>query len=82
LTVVAVNLDSKRTNADKFLAQHPVTFKIAFDSMGSTAKVYKIKGMPSSYLINRLGNIVSSHIGFQEKETKKIEKEIVDQLGQ
>ncbi len=81
LVVLAVNLDSKAESADKFLAQHPTSFSIAFDPSGSTPKAYHVKGMPSSFLIDREGNIVSTHIGFQEKDTKSLEQQVVELLG-
>jgi cytochrome c biogenesis protein CcmG/thiol:disulfide interchange protein DsbE len=80
LTVVAVNLDSKQENADKFLDNHPASFHVAFDPAGKVAKSYKVKGMPSSYLIDRAGQIVESHIGFREKEAAPLEKKIVELL--
>ena len=81
LVVVAVDLDSKPESADKFLANHPVDFSIAFDPSGSVAKLYNVKAMPSSYIIDREGNIASTHTGFLEKDTKTLEKQVVEQLG-
>ncbi len=50
--MVGVNVDKKRTDADKFLAQIPASFTIAFDEAGTTPSAYGVKGMPSSYLID------------------------------
>ena len=51
--VVGVNVDKKRTDADKFLAQTPGAFTVAFDEAGATPGAYGVKGMPSSYLDRR-----------------------------
>jgi peroxiredoxin len=81
LVVVAVNLDTKPESLDKFLAKLSVSFAIAFDPAGSVAKAYKVKAMPSSYIIDREGNIASTQIGFQEKDAKTLEKQVVELLG-
>jgi len=82
LTIIAVNLDTKQESLDKFLTKHPAHFAVAFDPGGTVAGLYQIKGMPSSFLIDRQGNIVSSHIGFLEKDTKSLEERIADLLKQ
>ena len=51
--IVAVNLDKDKKLADIFLKEMDVNFKIAFDKTGESASKYKVKGMPSSYLIGR-----------------------------
>ena len=38
LQIVAVNVDAKRADADKFLEQVPASFSIAFDSQGDTPR--------------------------------------------
>jgi thiol-disulfide isomerase/thioredoxin len=81
LLVVAVNLDANSESADKFLAKHPVDFAVVFDPSGSVAKAYELKGMPSSYIIDQEGNVVSTHIGFQEKDAKTLENQLVELLG-
>jgi len=36
----------------------------------------KLKGMPSSFLINAKGDIVSAHVGFTDKKKSLYEQEI------
>ncbi len=74
--VVAVNLDKERKLADEFLQVMDVNFKVAFDESGESASRYKLKGMPSSYLIGRDGKLYASHIGFREKDKAKLEQAI------
>ena len=77
LVVIAVNLDEDRSQAEQFLREHPAQFKIIFDPEGKLAETYKVQGMPSSYLFDRNGKLIYSHIGFKEREanvlTDKIE---------
>ncbi len=65
LTVIAVNLDTDRADADKFLAQFKPTFDVRFDPKGEFAELYKIEGMPSSVLIDRHGVKRFTHVGFR-----------------
>ena len=65
LTVVAVNLDTDRAAADRFLVQFHPTFDVRFDPSGELAEVYKVQGMPSSVLIDRHGVARFTHVGFR-----------------
>lgn len=76
LTIIAVNLDKKRDVIDKFLKRTPADFTIAFDPGGQLAKSYKLVGMPSSYLIDRMGHIHETHVGFRKKDQAKLEAKI------
>lgn len=74
--VIAVNVDAKQEDAKKFLAQVQGNFKILYDSNGLTPKLYGVKGMPTSYLIDKNGRVVFEHQGFNQSKTNLIEKEI------
>jgi len=78
--ILAVNLDAKRDDADKFLAEVPAQFTLAFDAKGDSAKRFEIKGMPSSYLIGRDGKVVAAHKGFKEQDRKDLEMRISQAL--
>jgi len=79
--VIAVNLDKDQALARKFLINNPARFEIGYDPEGSIASQLKVKGMPSSFLIDRNGNIKSSHVGFLEKDTGEMEKKIIELLS-
>ena len=79
--IVAVNLDAKRDDADKFLAEVPARFTVAFDAKGESAKRFDVKGMPSSYLIGRDGKVVALHKGFKEEDRKALDAGIAQALA-
>ena len=79
--IVAVNLDKDRKLADEFLKEMDVNFKVAFDEAGKSASEYKLRGMPSSYLIGRDGKVYASHIGFREKDKEQLEQAIKNLLN-
>lgn len=81
LEIIAVNLDKNRKLAEAFLENMDVNFQIAFDPKGDSATTYKLRGMPSSYLIGRDGKLYATHIGFREKDKPKMEQAIKQLLG-
>jgi len=76
LQIVGINLDSKRADADKFLAEVPATFVLAFDAQGDTPKRYGIKGMPTSVLIGPDGKVLMVHAGFKAEQRDELERQI------
>lgn len=81
LTVLSVNLDHNRNLANQFLAQIPADFPIIFDPKGLIARKFKLKGMPSSFLIDRSGTLVSAHVGFNQEKSLAYEQEIIRLLN-
>ena len=82
LQIVAVNVDAKRADADKFLAEVPAQFTIGFDPKGDSPKRFQIKGMPSSVLVGPTGKVVQVHAGFRPEDRKAQEDAIVAALAQ
>lgn len=82
LKVIAINLDQKREDALGFLKKLDPKFAIAYDPDGKIAEAYKVKGMPSSYLIDQRGRIVVSHVGFRASDKEKLESQIEKLIAQ
>jgi thiol-disulfide isomerase/thioredoxin len=81
LVVVGINVDKKRADADKFLAQNPAGFTIAFDEAGTTPSAYAVQGMPSSYLIDSKGNVTYVERGFLDEHKAELEQRIAALVG-
>ena len=75
-TVITINLDAETDAMQHFLQKMPVKFDIYHDPSGGIAEKFGLEGMPTSYLIDADGNIVSKHIGFQSKRVESYEREI------
>ena len=73
LTIVAIDLDKNLDSADAFLAEFPAPFTLAFDPAGRTAEAYRVAAMPSSFLIDRAGNIVHTQTGFDPRKADAAE---------
>ena len=76
LRVVAVSVDARRADAEKFLASMPVEFTVAFDPAGDTPRAYAIRAMPSSFLIGTDGRVLHSHAGFRDADKPDLEQRI------
>jgi len=76
LEIVAISLDQKRDLIENFLKSHKASFTILQDSEGGTAEAFKVKGMPSSYLVDRKGNIRVRHAGFNDDDKAELESQI------
>jgi cytochrome c biogenesis protein CcmG, thiol:disulfide interchange protein DsbE len=85
LKIVGINVDTKRADADKFLAEFPAKFALAFDDKGITPKAYRSKtmkgGMPFSALIKPDGTVAWTHEGFDKTEIKALEEKIVQAVA-
>ena len=64
LTVLAINVDRDRADADRFLKIFHPEFEIRFDPEGSWAEEFKVSGMPTSVIIDRHGAVRFTHVGF------------------
>jgi thiol-disulfide isomerase/thioredoxin len=81
LRIVGVNLDSQPADAQRFLAQLPAQFTLAFDPSAEIARRFALKAMPSSVLLGADGKVLAVHAGFREEDTGPLEARIAAALG-
>jgi peroxiredoxin/Cu/Ag efflux protein CusF len=64
LEVLAVNLDAATTSkVQAFVDELGVTFRVGLDPSSSIARTYRVAGLPTTYLIDRAGNVVVCEVG-------------------
>lgn len=80
LTVVAVNLDTDRADAERFLAQGRFEFEHVYDPDGWIADHYRIAAMPSSLVFDRKGRLLYRHTGFNPSDADLYEDHLVRAL--
>lgn len=80
LVVVAVGLDRDKTLAEKFLDEFEVDFEIVYDPTGAISEKYAVKGLPTSFLIDRDGEPVATHVGFNTKDAASIRSAIMARI--
>ena len=76
LQVVMVNLDRDPAAAAKMAADIDAGIRQFLDPAGELATRYELEGMPSSFLYDRSGELISNHVGFLKADGPKREKAI------
>jgi thiol-disulfide isomerase/thioredoxin len=82
LEVLAVNLDERRRDADAFLGAHPHRLMVLFDPKAAAPVAFGVKGMPTSFLIDREGTIRFTHMGYSGNVDQSYRHEIVQLIGE
>jgi thiol-disulfide isomerase/thioredoxin len=82
LYVLAVNVDERRRDADRFLDGRPHEMGVVFDPEGKGPAAFRVSGMPSSYLLGRDGRLRFVHEGYTEKTLGDYRREIEQLLAE
>lgn len=82
LKILAIDVDSDRADADRFLRRFHPGFDVRFDPNGALAEQFKVSGMPTSVLIDRHGVQRFRHIGFQPADTASYEAQVRELLAE
>ena len=76
LRIVAVNLDRREADAQRFLQLLPARFALAFDAPAASAKAMDVQAMPTSFLIAPDRRILLAHRGFRLEERTRLEQSL------
>ncbi len=79
LVVVGVDLDESAASVQSFVSQHGITFPILLDRSGSVGLRYGARGIPTSYLIDKDGDVTSGTVGGREWTTPET-RALIDAL--
>jgi len=82
LTIIAVNLDRERADADRFLHKLSPDFQVRFDPAGELAQQFAVHGMPTSVILDRSGKPRFTHIGFRSGDAPQYEQQIQQLLAE
>lgn len=81
LEVVTVSVDTREARIAEFVRQTPASVWILWDRQSVTAQALDLKAMPSSFLIDPEGRLVSAHQGFGQAQADAVEKTLARVLG-
>jgi peroxiredoxin len=81
LEVVAVSVDSDLLVVPPFVRQHKLTFAIGHDPTMAVADRYGVRALPSSFLIDRRGNLAALAIGPRAWDTTPAHAVVQSLLG-
>jgi cytochrome c biogenesis protein CcmG, thiol:disulfide interchange protein DsbE len=76
LAIVAVNLDQRKQDMDKFLAKFPAEFTIVLDAKRDVGRLYQINALPMSFLIDREGVVRAQLLGAGDGHSETAEADI------
>ena len=62
LVIIGVNLDAVDADAQAFLKDTPADFRIINDPQGMLARKHDVVAMPTSYIFDRNGKLVTRHL--------------------
>jgi len=82
LTVIAVNLDRDRADAESFLRRFKPDFQIRFDPTGQWAEQFELRGMPTSIVIDRRGVVRFTHVGFRTDDGPAYTRQVEELLAE
>jgi thiol-disulfide isomerase/thioredoxin len=74
-TLVGINVESEKADAEKFLGATPVSFPILFDPDNTVSGKYGVSAMPTTVLVDRQGRVRWQHRAYKPgDEAKYIEQ--------
>ena len=82
LQIVGINLDENLADAQEFLGKYPAQFTVAADAQQECAKTFDVKAMPSSYLVDRKGQVRHVHLGFKPGEAEELQQLVAKLLAE
>ena len=74
-TLVAINVESEKADAERFLEKTPASFPILFDPDNKVSGNYGVSAMPTTVLVDRQGRVRWQHRAYKPgDEAKYIEQ--------
>jgi len=70
VVLLAVSVDEKAADMEKFLENHPVSFPVVRDARQRLVEAASVDGMPTSFVIDKDGVIQVVHKGFHAGKTE------------
>lgn len=70
-TVLAVNVDEDPSKANVLLDDIPVSFPVLFDDNDKVSKLYDVRAMPTTVIVDRDGNMRMTHYGYKSGDEAK-----------
>jgi hypothetical protein len=81
MVVISVDASNQTSRLDKMQKKTGVTFAILVGGKKVAREMYKIRGTPTTYIINGDGMIVFKHVGYYPGLESAMEKEIQSLVG-
>lgn len=74
--IFAISMDEIREDAVDFVSGESLSYSLLYDGKGISADKFDITGMPTSFLLDRNGQIRHSYQGFKLSHVAQLKKDI------
>ncbi len=81
-TILGVNVEEDPNAARKLLKSIPVTFPILLDGKNAVSQDYNVIAMPSTFMVDRDGNLRYQHLGYLPGYEKEYERQVRELLAE
>ena len=82
LVIIGIDIDPSEKLVSEFLQKVPVTFTILIDRKSAVRREYRVRTLPTAFIVGKDGVIRSVHLGFGKEFLQIYEKEIVELMKQ
>lgn len=82
LQVLAVEINNDRAGADKFIAEHGLTFIFAAADRAFVKQYFNTATYPNAFIIDREGRIREHKIGFKAGDEVELEAKLKEILAE
>lgn len=79
LEVIGISLDEEKEKVTPFMKQYGINYPVVYGDMNVVQSYGNISSIPTSFVIDKNGNIVASYVGLVDKS--EYEKHIKNLLG-
>ncbi len=76
--VLAVNADESTEDVQRFASEHNLSFDILLDPGGNVQELYRLRGYPTSFIVDADGVVQIEHVGIM---TEKKMREYLSEVG-
>lgn len=76
--VIGINIDKEREKAAQFAQRLAIDYPVVFDERQDVINQYKVKSMPTSYLVDRDGTVRQVFYGYTAKKRAGMETAITN----
>lgn len=80
--LLGVNIDAEIEDRDNFLASTKISFPVLDDSANTASEAFNVEAMPSSFFIDKDGNLTYLHKGYKPGEENDYIAQIKKLLAQ
>ncbi|MCK5903045.1 MAG: redoxin domain-containing protein [Cocleimonas sp.] len=78
IAMIAINVGESEDTVFAFTGEYPIDFKVLLDEQGTVSAQWPMRGLPTTFVLNKKGDVVYQAIGGREWDAD----ELLDQVRQ